>query len=139
MRSNSVGVLPYDLFLFSVLQELVANELEMDLGTLMWTANSMHVYVKEMDQRVAELNWYRDGQHKQYGQIAAERYKSIVEPMQPLTITLSEARKIYPNQMDTLSRVGPEVTLQDIDEITVLMVLGYPREATRSSQGMEVV
>lgn len=45
MRSNDViwGV-PYDIFLFTLLQELMAAELEVELGSYFHSAASMHVY-----------------------------------------------------------------------------------------------
>jgi len=48
MRSQSlVGVLPYDLFLFTLLQESVALQLDVDLGEYQHICNSLHVYEDE--------------------------------------------------------------------------------------------
>ncbi len=46
MRSNDFfWGLPYDLFQFTVLQEVIANELNVDIGKYIHRATSMHVYV----------------------------------------------------------------------------------------------
>ena len=51
MRSQSVwGVMPYDVFLFTVLQELIANELGVELGEYMHEMLSCHVYGRELEQ-----------------------------------------------------------------------------------------
>jgi len=58
MRSNDViwGV-PYDLFLFTSLQELMARELGLQLGSYYHSASSMHIYERHFDMasRIAEL------------------------------------------------------------------------------------
>jgi thymidylate synthase len=58
MRSNDVvwGV-PYDVFLFTCLQELMAVELDVDLGGYHHYASSMHVYERhyELAARIAQL------------------------------------------------------------------------------------
>lgn len=49
MRSQSaLMVLPYDAALFMMLQMWVAAELEVDIGTHTWIANSFHVYEDEL-------------------------------------------------------------------------------------------
>lgn len=50
MRSQSVcGVLPYDVFLFTTLQELIANELNVGLGKYNHFMLSAHYYTREQD------------------------------------------------------------------------------------------
>lgn len=49
MRSQAVwGVFPYDVYLLSVMHELVANDLEAELGEFIWTVQSMHVFEREI-------------------------------------------------------------------------------------------
>lgn len=59
MRSNDViwGV-PYDLFLFSTLQELMALELSLDLGDYHHYASSMHIYERhfKIAQEIARVD-----------------------------------------------------------------------------------
>ena len=57
MRSNDAILgLPYDVFLFTMLQELMAVELELKLGTYFHTATSLHLYERHIDlaKRVIE-------------------------------------------------------------------------------------
>jgi len=55
MRSQSlVGLLYYDLFLFSMIQETVAVELGCDVGTYIHSCGSLHIYEDEYD-RLTEL------------------------------------------------------------------------------------
>ena len=50
MRSNDIiwGV-PYDVFMFTCLQEVIANELEIDVGDYVHFPISLHVYKKHYD------------------------------------------------------------------------------------------
>lgn len=48
MRSQSVAlVMPYDIFLFTMLHEFMSIELGLDLGCFYYTANSLHYYLDE--------------------------------------------------------------------------------------------
>jgi len=50
MRSNdAIWGLPYDVFLFTMLQELLASELGLQLGTYTHTVGSLHLYEKHFD------------------------------------------------------------------------------------------
>lgn len=50
MRSQSVlMVMPYDLYLFTMLQEIIASELEVELGYYIHTCGSAHIYLDELD------------------------------------------------------------------------------------------
>lgn len=81
MRSQSVlGVMPYDVFLFTVLQELAANQLGVKLGRYEHFCLSAHIYEREQ-------KWV-DG-------ILSER-DLLLEPrigkeMRPIELTLDEA------------------------------------------------
>lgn len=80
-RSNAViGVLPYDIFLMTTLQELIANELDIELGAYEHTMLSAHVYEREL---VSADELVKAGVR-------------TVHPMQRITRTLSEARVSYP-------------------------------------------
>jgi thymidylate synthase len=50
MRSNdAIWGLPYDVFLFSMIQELLACELNLELGTYSHFATSLHIYERHFD------------------------------------------------------------------------------------------
>jgi thymidylate synthase len=51
MRSNDAYVgLPYDIFLFTSLQELMASELDIEIGTYYHSVNSLHIYHRDIHQ-----------------------------------------------------------------------------------------
>jgi len=50
MRSNDfIGKLLYDVFIFTFVQEVIANELNLNIGKYYHTATSMHVYEKDWE------------------------------------------------------------------------------------------
>ena len=50
MRSNDfIWGTPYDVFMFTILQEVIANELELELGSYYHTATSMHIYERHWE------------------------------------------------------------------------------------------
>ena len=50
MRSNDVvWGLPYDVFLFTMIQELLARTLGLELGTYVHGAGSLHLYERHLD------------------------------------------------------------------------------------------
>lgn len=54
MRSQSaLMVLPYDFFLFSMIQELLAVRLGIELGEMIYTSNSFHIYDDELELATA--------------------------------------------------------------------------------------
>ncbi len=58
MRSNdAIWGLPYDVFLFTMFQELLASELRLPLGTYTHTVGSLHLYERHFDlaQRIIRL------------------------------------------------------------------------------------
>jgi thymidylate synthase len=57
MRSQSLlGVLPYDSFLFTMLQEAVAVELGVELGKYIHISDSLHIYDNELEKAEALLD-----------------------------------------------------------------------------------
>jgi len=57
MRSNDVWLgLPYDLFNFTLVQQIVACELKVGLGTYTHTVGSFHLYERNIEQAQAMLN-----------------------------------------------------------------------------------
>jgi len=111
MRSQSAwGVFPYDLYLFSVLQELIANELGAKLGQLHWDCVvSAHVFSEEIPK-------------------ITEALKSSKQPDTPVDIpikhTLSEAVQIYPGVYDALLR--GETVASTSDPVLAQMIMGRP-------------
>jgi thymidylate synthase len=62
MRSNDAYIgLPHDVFCFTMMQELVAAELELSLGEYIHMVGSMHLYDKDIDK--AEI-YMSEGFHK---------------------------------------------------------------------------
>ena len=60
MRSNNAYVLmPYNVFEFSLLAEVVAAELDVELGSLTHTAISMHIYDRDIERARAAVEGYR--------------------------------------------------------------------------------
>jgi thymidylate synthase len=85
MRSQALfGVMPYDIFLFTVLQELIANEMKLPLGWYEHHMMSAHIYEREMDA----------------AKEAAHRKPWKGSPQDPIPYTLNEARNEYPRAFD---------------------------------------
>lgn len=83
MRSQSAyGVFPYDWYLFSVLHELIANQLGTRPGWITWHCMSLHVYDREEEQVDQALTWYR--RQRRFG----------VED-KPIRITYGQAQHAY--------------------------------------------
>lgn len=62
MRSNNAfALLPYNMFEFSILAELIARETEFPLGGMTHSAVSMHVYDSDYETAQAVCNAYRAG------------------------------------------------------------------------------
>ena len=62
MRSNdAIWGLPYDVFLFTMIQETLASELEIELGTYTHIAGSMHIYERhlELANKILACNDYK--------------------------------------------------------------------------------
>lgn len=110
MRSQSVGVLPYDVFLFATLLELIANELEVQPGHLIWHALSLHVYNSEIERRRKELTRWQ--MHRDW----------TPEPMPALPFTLREAQHYLPRAMDFVSD-GHKLGKSDIEIVSDLKSL----------------
>lgn len=54
MRSQSAFmVMPYDFFLFSMIHEIVSVRLEIELGSMIYGANSFHIYENEFERAEA--------------------------------------------------------------------------------------
>ena len=108
MRSQSaIGVMPYDVYLFSVLQELIANTLEVGLGRLHWTCNSLHIYQRETD-------WARAIRR-------AER--PVAQVMEPIELTYEEAKEEWPKYEYAL-RTGANLETGHHDPIVTEMIEG---------------
>jgi thymidylate synthase len=91
MRSQSAwAVFPYDLYYFTVLQELIANEMELGLGYTTWHCISLHVYD-------SEIPWLANGLD------AYETQTWDRSPMPRIPATLGEAQVSYPAAMDGFS------------------------------------
>lgn len=80
MRSQSAAfVMPYDIFLMTMLHELIANELDVELGYYQHFCGSIHFFEREMDIVNEMLDW------------DSKEYKFSV-PMKPFDTKLSELK-----------------------------------------------
>ncbi|HTJ49417.1 MAG TPA: thymidylate synthase [Cyclobacteriaceae bacterium] len=92
MRSNDLyWGLPYDLFQFTMLQEIISNELDVDLGSYVHRATSMHVYTKRH-----------------------EKMLSVVETLDPKEFTVTQRVKDMMDLADIIKY------LRYIDDISIL-------------------
>jgi thymidylate synthase len=58
MRSNDVWLgLPYDVFAFTTIQRLIAEQLKLDLGTYYHQAGSEHLYNRNREQALKAISW----------------------------------------------------------------------------------
>lgn len=91
MRSQSVvGVLPYDIFLFTTMQELIANQLGVGLGVYKHYCLSAHIYEDEIELANKTAEWYKNNPD--------------FEPraMAPISYNVTEATERWPRAMDLL-------------------------------------
>jgi thymidylate synthase len=107
MRSQSViGVMPYDVFLFTVLQELIANELNVRLGRYEHFMMSAHYYDRESDLVDDIKKW-----------VPRE-----ADAMEQINCNLSYAKKHWPDAFDKITR--GESVRADGDPIVAMMKRG---------------
>lgn len=93
MRSNDLWLgLPYDIFTFTCLQELVAKELGMELGTYYHSAGDLHLYASDLVKA---------------GMASAPTYLNTVSEMMPALATdcLAQVRN-HLNNFEVSTRVG---------------------------------
>ena len=68
MRSNDAFIgLPYDIFLFSMFQEIMCAELEIDIGNYIHIADSLHIYERDLDKYSFVIN--NESPSKEMGKI----------------------------------------------------------------------
>jgi thymidylate synthase len=116
MRSQNVyGVFPYDVYLFSVLQELIANSMDLSLGPLDWICLSAHTYHRDNEAVEKALEWYDvNGTHP--------------EEDEPIRYDLNDAIDIYPQIYQELTPdISTDTTIQWRTDDPVLngMLQGY--------------
>lgn len=113
MRSQAAwGVFPYDLYLFSVLQELIANELGVRLGELHWYANSVHIYDRELPWIESMVG---------FPKVDMEFPKPA---MDPIRLTYTEAKEILPRMEEMIRTQSGQAHDLSEDPITDEMYLG---------------
>lgn len=124
MRSQAAnGVFPYDVFLLTVYQELVANELGWRLGEYHHHCLSAHVFERELAQVEDSLLWYDERRKKQGGAYDPD-WKNVFAPMLPLGFNLSEARARY---SDTFEAMMDETKIDEefigrLDDFEIMML-----------------
>ncbi|HEY6231475.1 MAG TPA: thymidylate synthase [Pyrinomonadaceae bacterium] len=102
MRSNdAIWGLPYDIFLFTMLQELLCCELGLELGTYSHFVGSLHLYERHfhLAQRIIasqESAYFEMPKMKQHDQLPAFlEAEEQVRKGQPLTATVLESLSEY--------------------------------------------
>lgn len=117
MRSQNVwGVMPYDVFLLSVLQELIANTVDVPLGTLHWAMLSCHLYDRDYDAASKVVDWHR-----------TSMAMNLPKPsMEPIRLRLDEAMVRYPESMRAI--MTGEDCSHALDPVEKMMWEGRPRE-----------
>lgn len=127
MRSNDVILgLPYDVFLFSMLQELMAVELNLEVGAYHHFVGSLHIYD-------SNLEWSR--------KIVASR-PSITQSM-PRMLTSTGITEFLKGEQETRGRgsVEPRIALNDVYWSALLEMLRYcnARRLVNPSAQMEAI
>lgn len=118
MRSQSLwGVFPYDVFLFTALQELIANELGCALGWYEHVMLSAHVYDHE-------LRFVKPALERPIVSIGDKR-------MDPIGRTLGEAQGHWPELLAAIEEKGPRHPGRSVDPIEQLMLDYAPRLAEK--------
>lgn len=78
MRSqSSILILPYDLFLFTMLQEYFSLSLNLEMGKLTYFCNSFHYYLEEEKLGESIINNYKKN-----------KYNSVMPPMERLSVEM---------------------------------------------------
>jgi thymidylate synthase len=107
MRSNDAYLgMPYDLYTFTMLQEIMADKLGIDVGTYTHVANSLHIYKKDIEAVKA---------------IIADKSDSVYKDFEPLDARLgtaldSEMANVY-NVEATTRNLSKIVTLDKIESM----------------------
>ena len=104
MRSQSAAfVMPYDIFLMTMLHEIAANELETELGHYQHFCNSLHFFDRE-DEKVNAIidEYYNDDVEA----IEMPRFKAKLKDFKPLLQFEKELR------LDTIKNKGKTIAWQ---------------------------
>lgn len=123
MRSQSVvGVLPYDVYCMTVMQELIANELGIDVGWYEHLMLSAHVYERE---------------HEAVAEIYEAQWDLNAEPMRPNPTKLSFAEELYPQIFDTLTGAEqlPDDTARNHPDPVIAQAIQGAREIMAEEAG----
>lgn len=127
MRSQSLTILPYDLFLFAAMQELIANTMEIQLGELHWHCNSLHAYFRrEHAIHEATRDWYDEIFTAK--NVGSPEFRMLVEQMDPIDLDLAGARQRW-GDFEHRVRIGAMTDAEAIglDPMEQLMWDGRPR------------
>ena len=112
MRSQSiVGVMCYDVFLFTALQEMIAKEMNLQLGWYEHHMMSAHIYDRELD--IVE-NVLAEGQPKE------------PMPMPPLRYSYSAAKSIYPLAYNAMLNDGVDELTDEMMSDPIIRMLSKP-------------
>lgn len=117
MRSNdAIWGTPYDLFMFTVLQEVIANSLKIELGEYYHNATSLHIYKRhyKMAERILE-------------DIENGDYESICLPINMDYETFAEEAKYF---VDTAFKKVPAREVEDKSWMTKILTYAKYEDTT---------
>lgn len=104
MRSQSAAfVMPYDIFLMTMFHEIIANELETELGYYQHFCNSLHFFDREDEKVNAIIDEYYDTNNDP---VEMPRFKAKLKDFKPL---LQFEKKL---RLDTIKNKGKKITWQ---------------------------
>ena len=116
MRSNDVYLgLPHDIFCFTMLQEIMARGLDVNIGRYIHTIGSLHLYTKDQDKAAAFVK---------------EGWQSTENPMPPMPLgdpwpsisVLLEAERIIRQGEQELVTIPQDLDSYWVDFIKILQI-----------------
>jgi len=132
--SNAFGVLPYDIFMLSMVHEYVASCIPSPLGDFRFIANSFHVYEKDMPKLRDTL------ENTRYFKPIKDSYP----PMPPMPVTTGSIYAHIKNieQWETKIKIGESIDKIDVDlywkDIMLVTFARYKKLHTSKDEYMAI-
>lgn len=133
MRSQSAAfVMPYDIFLMTMLHEIIANELETELGQYQHFCNSLHYFDREDEKVNAIIDEFYANENDA---IEMPRFKAKLKDFKPLLQFERELRLLDKKVFDYIHWVNK---LKDLNlepvlyQIGVILIIKALRESNHS-------
>lgn len=133
MRSQSAAfVMPYDIFLMTMLHEIIANELETELGQYQHFCNSLHYFDREDEKVNAIIDEFYANENDA---IEMPRFKAKLKDFKPLLQFERELRLLDKKVFDYIHWINK---LKDLNlepvlyQIGVILIIKALRESNHS-------